>query len=163
MCLQLTKCVEIGLPQLVLLVIFSQVRWDLTNHVTLREIKLHIFFLSFPFAVLATSDERGEERVWSICSIVLGYHSMDLCSSTHCRRSLQECAISNSIELQNWPRWHHKRCSLVIPSSNQKNEWTKKVMICDHMFAGLEFHILFNGELQPSMLENHLPWWLLHL
>ena len=122
--IQLAKCVEIGLPEIIILVVFSQVVNKFITFLTIISFlliaALYTFFnipfftnLTCVFAVHSSYDERRETYLWSLCSNILSGNCVDLCSSTYSRWSIQKFSSQNSNYLQNWSCRNYRGCPLV--------------------------------------------------
>ena len=120
---QLAKCVEIGLPQLILLVIFSQVSindkksffFGRLVHISLQCLNIFqpLTQVSDRFAVHAPPDEGRKTCLWPVCCSLLGGDCVDLCPPSHGGRSLQEHSTKDSVNLQNRSCRNCWCCSLV--------------------------------------------------
>lgn len=106
---QLADCIEIGMPQLILLIIFSQVN-DLYS---LWFFDVDTRYDMFFFAVYTQSDTWGETRLWSLCCHFLGDNRVDICSLAHRGWCIQEHGAQYSKELPDRSRWNRRRCSVV--------------------------------------------------
>lgn len=119
---QVAKCVEIGLPELILLVIFAMVPLNFYAysccHALLPSISVcsncPFPFYCFVFAVPATCYTHAEVYLRPICCSIHYSHSVALCISAHGWRSIQECATKDPISLPHWPLWTNWWCSLVL-------------------------------------------------
>ena len=114
---QVAKCVEIGLPELILLVIFAMVWLDFYTGDCLLVLfvssNCNFAFCSI-FAVPATHCAHAEVYLRPVCCPVHYSHCVALRISSHCWRSIQKCTTKDSIPLPHWPFWINWWCTLVL-------------------------------------------------
>lgn len=105
---QVAKCIEIGLPQLIWLIILSQVMWyneqnmHAFAHFLFTELnhdKAVSYGKSFYIAVPASCDTCAQAHLRPVCCFVFSCNRMALCLLAHSGWCVSACSSENSITL----------------------------------------------------------------
>lgn len=155
---QVAKCVEYGIPALLIILLFSQVIYFclqtvLANFGMTSKGVLYAYlcsnFCSF-HPVLEAHSSPWTSLLRAVPHHLWGDYYMDLCNHPHCRGRLQPCKCAWTEELQDWSSRPSVRCTLVCsqacPCSRLLTEqeiWI--IMTCilrPHLFLTTSFFIL---------------------